>query len=73
MFGDIIILTAPVVVLGAVFVIAAWDDRRWDARARATRRRVNVRPFPQGGPVLPPPLDPHAGRTARRARHGGTR
>lgn len=73
MTTDVLILAAPVLlVIGGGLVWAAWDTRRWEARCRAASRPQPVTLFPSGGRPLAPPLDVHAGRAARRARHGET-
>lgn len=73
MTTDVLILAAPVVlVLGLGMAYAAWDTRHWEARCRAASRPQPVQLFPSGGRPLPPPLDVHAGRAARHARHGDT-
>lgn len=69
----VVILAVPVllvVALGAIW--AALDSRRWAARCRAASRPQPVQLFPSGTAPLAPVLDVHAGRAARRARHGGT-
>jgi hypothetical protein len=72
MLPDALILAVPVVlVLGGGAVYAAWDTKRWEARCKAAARPVPVRLFPNGPEPLYAPLDTHAGRAARRARHTG--
>jgi hypothetical protein len=71
MMTDAVLLAVPVLVLGIGAVLAAWDTKRWEARCRAAARPVPVRLFPTGPEPLYPPLDTHAGRAARRARHTG--
>lgn len=72
MWSDALILASPVLALGLGMLVIAWDGKRWKNRTRTAARpqRVQVRtPLPP----LPPVLDIHAGRAARRARHGGQR
>lgn len=72
MMSEVLMLIAPLVVLLVGLLWWHWDEKRWEARSRAISRPVNVRPFPNGLPTYARPLDVHAGRAARRARHGGT-
>jgi len=72
MMSEALILAAPVALLLVGLLWCHWDEKRWEARTRANSRPVNVRPFPHGMPTYTAPLDVHAGRAARRARHGGT-
>jgi hypothetical protein len=68
--SDVLILALPilgVLLSGAGFW--AWDNRAWKARTRAAARPMAVRPFPHGVDWPAAPLDPGAGRAARKARH----
>jgi hypothetical protein len=70
---EVVMLAVPVLLvlaLGAIW--AAVDSRRWTARCRAASEPQPVELFPSGIEPLAPVLDVHAGRAARRARHGGT-
>lgn len=72
MLFDVLALAAPLAILGAGAVLAAWDAKRWKARTTAAARPVPVRLFPHGAPPLYPPRDTSWGRYARKARHGET-